>query len=373
MNNLAFNVPVNSVSYGNASIAILREVYKRNISPCLFFIGQPDLSAQKEDQEFNLWLQSCSSKIFKRHNRNGVAFKLWHPHQSFESVSKKQALFLFHETDAATEEEVNVVNNQDISFVSSQYTKEVFESYGAKNIIYCPLGFDSWNFRKLNRSLNKDVILWNLSGKREIRKQTDLIASLWVKRFGNNRNHQLNISCFNPHFTHQDGRQVSHEEQVALFVNQVFGGKKPWNVNFYPWLKTNAEVNDLLNAAQIDLTGLSSLEGFNFPLFNSLCLGKWAVVLNAHVHKDYCNDKNSILVEPKGMKVAHDGMFFTNSGGFNRGNWFTFDNDEAIAAMEKALEKVQQSPNNVEGEKLKEQYTYEKTVNTILDGIKKIS
>ena len=84
-NKLSFNVPLNGVSYGSSSIAILREVYKRGLSPCIFPIsGQVDLSAQKEDQDFNLWLQSCINKAPKYHKREDWAFRLWHINQSME-------------------------------------------------------------------------------------------------------------------------------------------------------------------------------------------------------------------------------------------------------------------------------------------------
>jgi hypothetical protein len=366
MNNFALNVPINSVSYGQSSIAILREIYNRDLSPCIFPIGGVDLSAQKPDQNFELWLQSCINKSYKKHKRDSTVFKLWHLNQSLDSVSKKQGLYFFHETDSPTDEEINAVNNQDICFVSSKYTKEIFESHGSKELVYAPLGFDEWNFKKLDRPyLGKDVILFNLSGKREARKNSDLIAALWVKRFGNQRQYQLNISCFNPFFMRRDNQPMSFEEQVGMFIGQVFNGQKPWNVNFIPPLRTNAEYNDLLNAAQIDLTGLSSFEGFNLPLFQSLCLGKWAVTLAAHVHSDYADDHNSILVQPSGMRPAEDSMFFIKGHPFNQGNWFTFNPDEAISAMEKAVAKAH-TPNPA-GEKLKETFTVKNLVDTILN------
>lgn len=360
-NKYAYNVPINGVSYGSSSIAILREIYKRGLSPCVFPIGgQIDLSAQKDDQDFNLWLQSCVNKASKYHKREDWSFRLWHISQSMESVSKKQALYCFHETDQATEEEINIINNQDVCFVSSKYTKEVFDECGAKNVIYAPLGFDDYNFYKTNKNyLNPDITTWNLIGKWELRKCTEKILKLWVKRFGNDRKYQLNCLVFN-HF-------LTPEVNQGL-VNQALEGKRIWNINFFSWLKTNAEVNDLLNAGDINIGGLSSLEGFNLPLFNSLCLGKWAVVLDAHVHKDYCNDKNSFLVPATGKTVAHDGIFFHKDvQKFNQGNWFTFDDDAAIAAFEKALEKAKER--NVEGEKLKEEFSYPKMVDKILNYI----
>ena len=132
MGNFALNVPINSVSYGAVSIGILREIYKRGLSPSVFCIGGgADLSAQKDDQDFNLWLQGCLNKSIKLHKRTDKVFKLWHLNSCLDSMSKFQGLYFFHETNQPTEEELNAVNNQDVCFVSSQYTKHVFEEYGA--------------------------------------------------------------------------------------------------------------------------------------------------------------------------------------------------------------------------------------------------
>lgn len=364
MNKFALNVPINSVSYGSSSVAILRELYKRGLSPCVFPIGgQVDLSAQKDDQDFNLWLQACISKSPKQHKRDDWTFKLWHLNSSLESYSKKQALYFFHETDQATEEEINIVNNQDVCFVSSKYTKEVFEEGGAKNIVYAPLGFDDYNFYRTNKTyLNSDVITFCLIGKWEKRKQTERILKLWIKKFGNDRKYQLNCLVFN-HFLGRSQEEINVNNQTL--INQALEGKRVWNINFFPWLKTNSEVNDLLNASDINLGGLSLMEGFNLPLFNSLCLGKWAVALNANVHRDYCNDKNSFLVQPSGKIVADDGIFFQHgSQRFNQGNWFNFEDEEAITAMENVLLKAKER--NIDGEKLRDEFTYSKLVDSLL-------
>lgn len=366
MSNFCLNIPINSVSYGSSSIAIAREIYKKGLSPCIFPIsGQMDLSSQKDDPYFTLWLQACINKSYKTHKRDAVCFKLWHLNQSLDSFGKDQILYFFHETDTATEEEINVVNNQKTCLVSSKYTKEVFEEYGAKNIIYSPLGFDSHNFYRTNKPyLNPDIITFCLLGKFEKRKSTERILKLWVKKFGNDRKYQLNCLVYN-HFLGRTQEEINHNNQVLL--NQALDGKRIWNINFFPWLQTNAEVNDLLNASDINLTGLSLLEGFNLPLFNSLCLGKWAISLNQHVHRDYCNDKNSFLVPASSKIPASDGLFFNPGQRWNQGNWFNFEDDAAIAAMEASLAKAKER--NIDGEKLKEDFSYSKLTDKILENI----
>ena len=66
-------------------------------------------------------------------------------------------------------------------------------------------------------------------------------------------------------------------------ISNALRGKHYKNINFLPHLEKNAEVNELLNAIDIDLTGLSGGEGWNLPAFNATCLGKWSVVLKCHI------------------------------------------------------------------------------------------
>ncbi len=361
--NFALNLAFNSTSLGSASFAIAREIYNRGLSPSIFPIGQVDISAQAPDNEFMLWLQSGLNKAPKHHKRNNPSFKLWHLNSAIDGFSKKQGLYFFHESDIATDEEINAVNNQEVCFTSSKFTQRTFNDGGALRIVYCPLGFDSHNFKKITDKefLGKDVIVFSLMGKMEERKNTLRIIKLWAKKFGNNPKFRLDCLVFNPF--------LRPEDQETMIINTL-EGKRYNNIKFLPFLPENSKVNDFMNHAQIDLTGLSGCEGFNLPLFNMLCLGKHAVVLDAHVHKDYANSKNSILVKSATLKPAADGIFFHPGQKFNQGNWHEFNDEEAIAAMEIAATKAH-TP-NPDGEKLKETFTYNNTVNIILDNLQKV-
>ena len=132
-------------------------------------------------------------------------------------------------------------------------------------------------------------------------------------------------------------------------------------------LKTNTEVNHLLNSADIDLTGLSGAEGWNLPAFNATALGKWSIVSNHSAHKAWATNSNSILIDANEKEPAADGLFFPPSGDFNIGNIYKFNKDQAISAMEQAEEKV--NIINEEGLKLQKEFTYEKTLNLILEEI----
>ena len=74
---------------------------------------------------------------------------------------------------------------------------------------------------------------------------------------------------------------------------------------------------------------------------------------------------NCILIKPNGQIPAVDNIFFTENSEFNQGNINTFDDDEFITAMEKAVEKC--SIFNTNGEKLKKEFNYSNTLEKILE------
>lgn len=352
----ALELPLGGVSFGQVSINILLELYKRQISPCLFPIGQVDLSAHnKLSEDFKFWLNGCIDRAWKYHKRNIPIIKLWHMQNSLGSYSEKQILFTFYELDQPTPIELNIVKNQKKVIFSSNYSKDIFSNY-CDNTEFVPLGFDSLNFYQTNKKyLPDEITVFTLAGKMEKRKHHAKILSLWAKRFGNDRKYFLNCALFNPF--------MKVEDQEA-FLRNALEGKKYFNINFLPYMQTNEAYNDFLNCGNLDLTGLSGSEGWNLPSFQQVCLGKHAIVLNAHAHKDWATKENSFLVNPNGMEDAYDNIFFRKGTPYNQGRIFTWNPDEVISKIEEALPKAKSV--NSKGLELAKQFTYENTVNKLL-------
>ena len=133
------------------------------------------------------------------------------------------------------------------------------------------------------------------------------------------------------------------EKYIMTLINDALGGKKYKNINLLPRLKTNSEVNEYLNSIDIDLSGLSGAEGWNLPAFNSTCLGKWSIVLNATSHKDWATKENSILVEPCGEEPCYDGLFFKEGSEFNQGIIYSFSDEDFDKATDEAVKKISSS------------------------------
>jgi len=61
-----------------------------------------------------------------------------------------------------------------------------------------------------------------------------------------------------------------------------------------------------------------------------------------------------------------DNMFFSGQGDFNIGNFWTWSEPDLMVAFDKVMERKQANKLNEAGLKLREQFTWEKTVDTIL-------
>jgi hypothetical protein len=238
--------------------------------------------------------------------------KLWHINGAEKRISPRQALFSFYELNQPTETEKALVRLQDATIFSSSYAKNSFAAEGLK-IENVPLGFDS-DFFKTDKVYLQDKIHFVIMGKFERRKHTDKIIKLWAKKYGNNPKYQLSCSIVNPFLDKE-------------ILKKLLAGYKAlaWNINILPYVSTNSEVNDVLNSADIDLSGLSGAEGWGLPAFNATCLGKWSVVLNATSHLDWATKDNSILVQPSNLIEAYDGTFFKKGQEFNQGEIYDFN------------------------------------------------
>lgn len=349
------NIPLNSTSLGQVSYNLFKAFDELGEDIAIVPIGNASLSCFEISKEQGEKIQEAVNRGSYEYDRDAPTFKLWHINGLRDAVGRSPHAMTFHETSTLTSFEAQILRSLDKIYVSSKYSKEVFAQQVPEEIIkYVPLGFDSDSFKKVDLP-HDDTIVFGLRGKLEKRKHTLKVLSAWVKRFGGDPRYRLDCSIFNPFY--QD------EEQTRMIFEALPNGEKPFNLNILPNYPSNAEYNQCLNAADIDLTGMSGCEGFNLPLFQSLCLGKHAVVLNAHVHKDFCNEENSILVEPSGTILAEDNKFFIPGQPINQGRWFDFEEDELVAAMEKAAAVAK--TNNDAGEKLKDEFTFKRMAKEI--------
>ena len=105
------------------------------------------------------------------------------------------------------------------------------------------------------------------------------------------------------------------------------------------------------------------------PEFQSVALGKHAVILNAHGYKSWANESNAVLVNPSSKIEAYDGTFFQKGQPFNQGNIYDFNEDDFISACDLAIKKVESNRINNAGLKLQEEFSTEKFYSNIISHI----
>lgn len=356
MDKLIYKGSINSLSFGNVSYNLLREMYKSDIDVAIFPIGERvDLEAfDKIDQNFSSWITSMINSRFDKLSKDTPTLSQWHISGSESRISSHQTLFTFHELDEPTQTEKSIVKFQDNCIFSSKYSMDIFKNSGCDNVHCVNIGFDE-DFTDLNLNEKNDFIHFGIMGKFEKRKNTGQIIHQWAKKYGNNYDYQLTCCIENPFFT---------KEQMDSIKNQILGGQKIGNINFLPRLKTNSEVNHFMNSIDIDLSGLSGAEGWNLPAFNATALGKWSIVMNHTSHKDWANKDNCVLVEPLQKAEAYDGIFFKEEAPFNQGSIYQISDDLMIDSFEKSVKKAGKI--NKSGLLLKDKFSYKKTLNNIL-------
>lgn len=323
----------------------------------LFPTGDIDLSAYEIPQEFKEWIQHSVDNRWEILSTNAPSLKLWHFFGGEDRKSPIQNLFTFYECSSPTELEVAVAKSQNKVLISSSYAANLFKQAGCDNFQFVPLGFDQ-DFGRTNKTYLSGVTHFGLMGKFEKRKNTANIIKAWLKKYGNNNSYQLTCCITNPFFK---------QDHMSEIIKSVLDGKRYTNINFLPFLKTNKEVNEMLNAIDIDLTGLSLAEGWNLPSFNATCLGKWSIVTNATSHKDWATEENSILVECDGQIESDDGVFFKSGSGYNQGTFPSYSEDSMLAAFERAEKRLSKEPTNLNGIDLGKKFSYKRTAECILN------
>ena len=356
MRKFCLNTPINSVSFGQVSFAIIREMLNRGIEPNLFTIGQVDFNSQDLDEDLRSKITELLTYSLSRHDREDSCFKLWHLNGALESPSQKQALLTFYELDDPTENEINAAKNNRTLF-SSQHAIDVFKDKGVE-CGYLPLFFDHHNFNKKDRKyFSDDRIVFNLCGKFEKRKHHARVLDAWSRKYGNDSRYFLQCAIYNPF--------LSPEENDGVIQNSLRGARYS-NIQILKPMGKNSLYNDFLNSGNI-VIGMSGGEGWGLPEFHSIGLGKHSVMLNAHSYKEFVDNENSVLVEPSGKIDAYDGKFFIENANFNQGQIYTWNEDDFIDGCEEAVKRFEASPVNEAGLKVREKFTLSRTVDSLIN------
>jgi len=363
MEKLILNAPISSLSLGQVSYNIIRECWKRNIDLAYFPIGEVQLDAFQPPKELVSYIQDALNKRLSHLSRDVKTLKIWHiqsqePKDPFRVLlTPDQTLCTFHETDFATEFEKTLVNLNKKTLFCGNYSENIFRAAGCPNVGSFNVGWDE-DFKVTGKKYLTDKCVWSIVGKKEVRKNTKGIIQAWIKKYGNNKDHALNCVIDNPFFSPEDNQRL---------INDYTGGRRIFNLNILPHIKTNFEMNEVYNASNIDLSGASFSESYGIPAFTSCGLGKVCVVNNFGGHKAWATAENSILIEPDGMQDCYDGVFFNKGGNCSQGQYSHYSEDALVDAMERAEQQVGQP--NTAGLALQNTHSWKNSLDHILNQV----
>lgn len=355
---LVLKAPFNSLSFGQVSYNLAKSLFKLRdkIDLSIFPInGNVDFGAYSLNPEFVKWFKQCADNRYSGIGPDTPCIHLWHIRDSDAKITNNNLLFTFHELDSLTETESAICGLHRKIAVSSEFSKSVFKKSGVINCATVCIGFDD-EVGVSTEDRFPDAIHFGLVGKWENRKNTAKIIKTWASIFGNKSGYRLTCLVENSFLS---------PEQNQSCIKAALGDTRFFNISFLPRLSTNALVNDFYHSIDIDLSGLSSAEGWNLPAFNATCSGKWSIVSNCTAHKDWATPENSILVEPSGLVEPYDGVFFQKGGKFNQGMIYEISEQSMSDAMMKSLTKAKKP--NLVGIKTGEEFTYDKTLQQLLE------
>jgi hypothetical protein len=359
---MIYNSVINPLSFGQVSLNVLRELRKQKVNVNFFPIGENlDFNAfdKLEECDKNWIISSMNSRMVNYVDEPSL--KLWHINGSESRYSSQQYLYTFYEANAPTQTEINLVKAQKHVFFSSSHGAKCFKDAGCNNVSFVPVGFDP-DFQVTNQG-QAGILHFGLTGKLEARKNTQQIITNWLNKYGNKDGYLLTCLVNNPFFPPEKFQQI---------LAHTLGNVRWKNINFLPVLNQNSQVNNFINSIDIDLSGLSSSEGWGIPNFTSACFNKVVVATRGPGHEDWMDDAKHVVECPfSGERSVEDGAFFSNGGDFNQGTFKTISNEDMFKSFEDAEDVFAQKNGRELNEEMIKKFSYSEMVSKILTEMNK--
>lgn len=340
--------PIGYTGYGYAGLNILKSLLELDTEITLYPIGQPHIENATDANVIKQCIQNDSRLPY-----NVPCLKIWH---QFDLMSRygsgRYLAFPFFEVDTLPAKDRYHLNFPDDIIVSSQWAKDILiDNQIIRPIHIIPLGVDTHIFKPPTENKPKHKYVFCTIGKWEKRKAHDVI-----------------IDCFNQAFEKQDDVElwlVTHNgflnaEQEAVWLNLVNGSKLREKIKVFPRLPTHEKVAELISHTDCGIY-ISRGEGWNMELLETMAMNKPVIVSNYSAHKEYCNDKNSLLVDIVEKEPAIDNQWF-----FGDANWGRIgpdQKDQVIHHMRHVY--LNRISTNVEGLHTAQQHTWLNTAKLI--------
>lgn len=343
------NAPINTTSYGYVSCNIIKALTDLGNEVRHIPIGEnyPDLELFPNIGEIIAkWDYFYSAPCLK----------IWHQHglDAFYGNGTRIGMPIF-ELEQFNEVELHSLKNPDQLFVCSKWAKEVVDSNIGCDSKVVPLGINSSIFQPCELPNTTNTIFGNF-GKFEVRKGHDVLPEIFNKAFEKDDDVILVMMPHNFFLT-----QEETNEWVKRFKNTKLGDK----IVFVERQKSQRMVYSIMSQIHCGIFPARA-EGWNLEALEVLACGRHLIITDATAHTEFCNSKNSNLVEmSSGYEQAKDFKFF--DGRFNWRKIGTNEIDQMVEHMRSIHRKNKEGSLkiNQEGIETGQRYTWENTAKTI--------
>jgi glycosyltransferase involved in cell wall biosynthesis len=305
--NINFSTPIGYTGYGYVGLNILKALYSSNNTDNigLMPMGHPSVDTDED----SIWIKKYIDNVLNL-PYDTPAVKIWHQNDLLTRPGNgKYFAFPFFEIDKLPNKDIFHLNFPDDIIVSCDWAKQVLlNNQVSPNIHVVPLGVDRSIF---NSELNQLVqpqqnYIFCTIGKWEKRKAHDKIIECFNNAFNHNDNVELWMLTHNQFF---------NQEQEQNWIQLTSNSKLSNKIKIFPRLPSHADVAKVISYTDCGIY-ISRAEGWNMELLETMAMNKPVIASNYSAHTEYCNSKNSYLVDMNEMEPAIDYHWF-----YGDGNW----------------------------------------------------
>jgi len=338
--NINISIPVNTTSYGLASIQILQNL----TSPSLFPIG----GRLDAEEEYIPKIRE-SLKRAELYDPNAPSLRIFHEFKLDEFVGRGPKIgYSFFEVNKFGPVIKHQMNNVDRMFVNSEWGKQIIieeTKHTEDTVNVVPLGVDNDMFLSTNKPHGEKTIFLNI-GKWEIRKFHDRMAEVFKTAFPHNEA-ELWMCPLSPFYTKEELLEWDRYYKSILGDQVKFFGKMPVT-----------DLVKLINQSDIGLFPYRS-ESWCLPLIEMMSCKKKVIATNYSGPTTFLYASNSYLIDVKEMTEMVDYRWFHPP---TESTWAVPDEDHLIELMRQAHNNKQE---NYEGRVTANKFTWKNTAETI--------
>jgi len=306
MKKLNLSAPINSLGYGVVGLNLLKYLSK-TIDVALALIGGAEVN-----QEDSTLVKNAIDKAGVFEDFNGApCLRVWHEFALAERIGNGPTFaFPFFEINKFDSRRINHLNSVDNIIVASKWAEKIIhDNVQSATTHVVPLGVDSSIFTHGPHEITDKCVFFNC-GKWEKRKGHDVLLEMFKEAFPNQQDVELWMMCSNPFL------QPKMRQEWERYY------KSDPRVRILDRVQTQEEVAKVMASTNCGIFP-SRAEGWNLELLEMMSMGKHIITTNYSAHTEFCNDKNSDLIDIVDLEKAEDGLFFNGSVG----EWASLDGE----------------------------------------------